>query len=118
MRTKNHAKNAIKGLLLATTVAAALTGCSKGNAEVEGTSWTGSQDGLTIKVKLMAKGNYITDTRGDFVNISGGKYAVSGDTVAFVAIGRKQATYALVVDDSLFALENGQRGFRLIKDKQ
>jgi len=42
---------------------------------------------------------------------------MSGDTVAFVALGRKNATYAIINDDSLFALENGQRGIKLIKQK-
>ena len=97
-------------------MATLLSGC-KGNTDIEGTTWTGSQDGLKVTVKFMSGGNYMTDTRGDFVNISGGKYVMSGDTIAFVALGRKNATYAIISDDSLFALENGQRGFKLIKRK-
>lgn len=93
-----------------------LTACN-GNANVEGTTWTGYQDGLKITVKFMKNHNYMTDTRGDFVNISGGKYAVNGDTIAFVALGRKNATYAFIHDDSIFALENGQKGFKLVKLK-
>lgn len=100
-----------------TSLAALLLSC-KGDADIEGTTWTGSQNGLKITVKFMKGGNYITDTRGDFVNISGGKYAVKGDTIAFVALGRKGATYAIVDEDSLFALENGQKGFKLIKLKK
>jgi hypothetical protein len=93
-----------------------LSGC-KGDTNIEETTWTGSQDGLKITVKFMKGGNYMTDTRGDFVNISGGKYVMSGDTVAFVALGRKNATYAIITDDTLFALDNGQRGFKLIRKK-
>jgi opacity protein-like surface antigen len=106
----------MKKILFLAAIAAILSGC-KNNADIEGTTWTGSQDGLKITVKFMKGGNYMTDTRGDFVNISGGKYAMSGDTVAFVALGRKNATYAIINDDSLFALENGQRGIKLIKQK-
>lgn len=98
-------------------VAAVLTGC-KDNVNVEKTTWTGSQDGLKITVKFLKEGNYITDTRGDFVNISGGKYAVSGDTIAFVALGRRSVTYAIIDEDSLFAFENGRKGFKLVKQKK
>jgi hypothetical protein len=107
----------IKKILLIFTLSAIITGCSNGNANVEGTTWTGTQNGLKITVKFMKNKNYITDSRGDFVNITGGKYAVNGDTIAFVALGRKSATYAIVSDDSLFALENGQKGFRLLRKK-